>query len=315
MTDTTEKVMPRYPVYILSKNRYDYERALTARFLARDGVPFTIAVETAQVDDYRRLMDRLGVPDEWVADIGFDNLGQGCSSVRNWITDHARDNGFKRQWQLDDNSRGVYRLYQKMRIPCEAGLGFRVCEDFTDRYENVGLSGLNYYMFGVNAPKPFYHNVHVYSCTLVNTDITCRWRGPYNEDTDMCLQVLADGWCTILLNTFLIHKVAAFSGKGVSKRTVEGGMSSLYRQDGRLEMARSLERRWPHVVSVKRRFQRPQHVVHSEWRKFDTPLIRKPDVDLDAMPLVDEYGAQLVAKKDIKSDALRGVVEQFNADE
>lgn len=40
--------------------------------------------------------------------------------------------------------------------------------------------------------------VHVYSCTLILNSIEQRWRLLYNDDTDLCLQVLAAGWCTIL---------------------------------------------------------------------------------------------------------------------
>jgi hypothetical protein len=286
-------ILPRYPVYILSKDRYQYERAQTARALTRDGVPFILAVESTQVDEYRALCRQLEVDESCVHDIGFADLGLGCSSVRNWITDHARANGWERQWQLDDNSRGFYRLYRRERIPCRAGLALRICEDFTDRYENVGLSGLNYLMFGTNQTKPFTVNQHVYSCTLVNTAIDCRWRGPYNEDTDMCLQVLARGWCTILLNAFLVWKSQAFVGVNASQRNVAGGMSDLYQADGRLKMARSLERRWPGVVTTKRRYQRPQHVIAQQWRRFDTPLRRRPEVDLAALPAVDEYGMTL----------------------
>ena len=44
-------------------------------------------------------------------------------------------------------------------------------------------------------------------------------------------------------------------------------------------MARSLERAWPYVVRVDRRFKRPQHKVRGEWRFFDTPLILREGVD------------------------------------
>lgn len=308
-----ERQLPRYPVYILSKGRYQVERAMTARSLAEDGVPFILAVESTEVEQYRELARTIGVPESYVHDIGFHDLGQGCSSVRNWITDHARDNGHERQWQLDDNSRGFYRIYRQQRIRCNAGIALRICEDFTDRYENVALSGLNYYMFGVHTRKPFVANAHVYSCTLVNTAIKRRWRGPYNEDTDMCLQVLADGWCTILLNAFLIKKEPAFKGKNAEQRNVLGGMSTLYEADGRLRMARSLEHRWPGVVTTGRRFQRPQHLVGRNWRAFDTPLRLKPDVDLAALPDVDERGMELTRQRDeIKSERVRALYDEYH---
>lgn len=304
--------LPRYPVYVLSKDRYQLDRALTAKTLARDGVPFHLAVESHQVDDYRRLCDQIAVDPASVLDIGFRDLGMGCSSVRNWITDHSRANGDARQWQLDDNSRMFYRTYKARRIPCRAGLALRVIEDFSDRYENVGLAGPNYHMFGMDTTKPFVSNCHVYSCTLVNNAIDCRWRGPYNEDTDMCLQVLAGGWCTVLVNAFLIDKMKSFAAG--PKRQTEGGMSELYANDGRLKMARSLERWWPGIVTTDRRFQRPQHRVHSEWRKFDTPLRLRPGVDLSALPPVDNYGMTLTKLKEPKSERIRALADEYEGD-
>jgi hypothetical protein len=302
-------IMPRYPVYILSKGRYQIERAFTARQFVKDKVPFTIAVETPEVEVYQALCKALGVPTSWVADIGFSNLGQGCSSVRNWISDHAKANGFEREWQFDDNDYGFYRVYKGKRVPCRGGLAMRVCEDFTDRYENVGLSGLNYDMFGVRNKNPFNVNCHVYSATLHNTAMPFRWRGPYNEDTDMCLQVLSGGWCTITLNSFLVKKKAAFKKAGV--RNIQGGMSSVYEGDGRLKMARQLERQWPYVVETGRRFQRPQHIVKDSWKRFDTPLRRKPDVDLAALPAVDEYGMRLDRVAEPRSPRIRALAEGY----
>lgn len=303
----------RYPVYIPSKGRYQYERALTARALTEDGVPFLLAVESAEVEEYRGLCRQLGVPEDWVLDVGFDDLRQGAAPARNWIGVHARASGAERHWELDDNSYRFYRLYRGQRIPCEAGLALRVCEDFTDRYENVGLSGLNYFMFGVGVTKPFFTNVRIYSCILVNHELPYQWRGPYNADTDMSLQVLSGGWCTILLNAFLVFKMPAFRSAGVEDRSMQGGMTDMYVGDGRAEMARCLERKWPYVVETTRRFSRPQHrIMHSN--RFDTPLRLKPDVDLDALPAVNEYGQKLTATGDLKSDVLRKTVDDYNAE-
>ena len=77
--------------------------------------------------------------------------------------------------------------------------------DFINRYENIAIGGLNYSMFVVGKNKPFYHNCHVYSFMCIKNDIKYRWRGRYNEDTDLCLQVLSVGLCTVLINVFLIQ--------------------------------------------------------------------------------------------------------------
>jgi hypothetical protein len=101
-----------------------------------------------------------------------------------------------------------------------------------------------------------------------------RWRLLYNDDTDLCLQVLSGGLCTVLFNAFLVQKLGTMVVPG-------GNTEDLYQNDGRLRMARALERVWPGVVTTDRRFQRPQHVVKDAWRKFDTPLVRRTDLDWD----------------------------------
>ncbi len=148
---------------------------------------------------------------------------------------------------------------------------------------------------------PFYLNAHVYSCALILNSLPHKWRGRYNEDSDMCLQVLADGWCTVLINAFMVEKMMTMTMKG-------GNTSALYQGDGRLKMARSLERLWPGVVRTGRRWKRPQHIVFDAWRRFDTPLRLKEGINLAEMPAVNEYGMELVQVKPIKSESLRQLV-------
>jgi len=207
--------------------------------------------------------------------------------ARNWIKQHATEAGHARHWQLDDNIYFAQRLYRGHRYHCRFAVALAVCEDFTDRYDNIGVSGLNYAMFAVpaNTYAPYYLNVHVYSCTLILNALPYLWRPQYNEDTDYCLQVLAGGLCTVLINAFVVKKVQTM--------TVRGGNMPIYQGDGRLRMARSLERDWPGVVRVERRFQRPQHVIANGWQKFDTPLRKRADLQLPAGP--DEYGLVLQA--------------------
>ena len=301
-----EGPLPRYPVYIPSKGRAD--AGLTANFLVRDRIPFRLVVEPQEVEAYAA---RYGA--ERVLVLPFSNLGLGSIPARNWIKDHAISEGHYRHWQLDDNIRLMRRVYQGKRIPCHAGVALSACEDFVDRYENVAVAGMNYTMFyytggrrkvGPSIP-PYYLNNRVYSCALVRNDLPYRWRGRYNEDTDLCLQVLADGWCTVLFNAFLIEKVQTMAMKG-------GNTTALYQGDGRLKMARSLERVWPGVVETKRRFQRPQHVVKDSWRRFDTPLKRREDVDFAALPKVDEYGMRLAqaTAEGVRSENLQRLMAQ-----
>lgn len=276
---------------------------MTARFLRKDGVPFKLVIEPQEEQAYAKEFS------EHLIILPFSNLGMGGIPARNFVWDHAQKSGSGRHWILDDNIAGIWRRYAARRIRCESGPAFRACEEFTDRYENIAISGMNYYMFSIDGQKQpaFNLNVHVYSCLLIDNSIPFRWRGRYNEDTDLCLRVLSAGYCTVLFNAFLAWKMTTMTMKG-------GNSDSLYKGDGRLRMARSLERVWPYVVETRRRFRRPQHYVRDSWAKFDTPLKLKKGVDLSSLPDVDEFGLELNQVKDgIKSKAVVGLLEDYKA--
>lgn len=309
----------RYPIYIPSRGRWQDNRALTAKTLAADGTPFRLVVEADEVEQYRELVhaltqsaaERGKALDAQVlvlADADGNPLsGEGSSvTARNWIKDHSIAAGHARHWQLDDNLIEFRRLVKSRRIPCDSDVALGVVEDFADRYTNVAVAGLAYQMFISSTNYglgPFTLNCHVYSCTLVDNALPFRWRGRRNEDTDLCLQVLAAGYCTVQVNAFMCNKLRTMASKG-------GNTDVLYQGDGRLEMAQELERRWPGVVRVTRKFGRPQH--HVDWTKFTTPLERRPDVDFDALAQqgADERGLKLKAKGEVKSPALRALVEE-----
>jgi len=294
--------MPKYPVYVPSKGRYEHN--LTARFLLKDGVDFKLVVEPQEADQYSK---HYGA--EHVLVLPFSNLGQGSIPARNWIKQHAIEQGAARHWQVDDNIQNIKRRYNGKRIPVNSGIALKVAEDFTDRYTNIAVSGLNYEVFLPNGSKfpPFFLNCHVYSCALIDNSIPYPWRGRYNEDTDLCLQALAGGYCTVLINAYLIDKATTMTMKG-------GNTDQLYKGDGRLHMAKALERMWPGVVETKRRFHRPQHVVKDAWRKFDTPLIRRTDIDWSQFEQVDEMGMELKQIKPIKSDEVKKMVRKYRKD-
>ena len=288
---------PRYPIYVISKGRSD--ACLTARFLIKDKVDFRLVVEPQERELYEKKFGS-----ECLHVLPFSNLGLGSIPARNWVWEHAKATGARRHWILDDNISGVYRRWQARKIPCDSSFAFMASEDYVDRYENIAIAGLNYYMFAPNKLKSpaFVSNCHVYSCLLIDNSIPQRWRGRYNEDTDLCLQVLAAGMCTVLFNAFLIFKKRTMTMKG-------GNTEALYRGDGRLKMARSLERAWPGVVETKRRFQRPQHVIKNAWQFFDTPLKRRPDVDFAKLAeKPNEYGMELRINSEVKSPELRDLI-------
>lgn len=293
-----DRVLPRYPVYIPSKGRADC--CFTARYLVESGVPFHLVVEPPEADAYAAVFGR-----ERLLVLPFHDLGLGSIPARNFIWEHAKASGAERHWILDDNMRAFFRRYRGKRVYCDAGIALHATEDFTDRYENIAIAGLAYSMFVPDNVRhqPLQINCHVYSCMLIRNDLPFRWRGRYNEDTDLCLQALSTNWCTVLICAFVVEKRATMKLKG-------GNTDTLYQGDGRLKMARSLERMWPGVVETKRRFNRPQHVVN--WKKFDTPLRLKPGIDLAQLPTVNEYGMTLTQVADeVKSPRIQGLLDDW----
>lgn len=296
-------MLPEYPVYVISKGRSDV--CLTARFLIEDKVPFSLVIEPQELDEYEA--EFKGQDYVTIRTLPFSNLGLGSIPARNWCWEHSKSLGFAWHWLLDDNIRQILRRYKTKRLPCNSGPALRITEEFVSRYTNIGLAGLNYSMFAPDNAgfPPFRLNAHLYSCLLIQNALPQRWRGRYNEDTDLCLQVLAAGLCTVQMNVFLIQKIATMKMKG-------GNMTDLYQGDGRLKMARSLERMWPGVSETKRRYGRPQHVIKYAWRKFDTPLQRRTDIDWAALPPINEFGFELQQiAPEIKSNRLRALVEEF----
>lgn len=291
----TDRILPQYPIYIPSKGRGHLKNVSTMTILDRDEVPYNLVVEAEEANVYAERYPKANI-----LTLPFSNRGS-VVPARNWIKEHATQAGFIRHWQLDDNIVTFYYRYKGQRLHCRAGIALRACEDLTEQYENVAISGLQYAMFAAEnkAYPPFTVNQHVYSCSLILNTISNEWRGMRNEDTDICLQVLSDGWCTLLLNAFLADKLGTLKREGGNTTTL-----GYLEDDGRLKMARELERRWPGVVTVKRRFGRAQHVVAFNWRNFDTPLRRRENP-----PPVADYRVELKATQEIKSPELRRLVE------
>ena len=241
---------PRYPIYIPSKGRAF--RPLTIQRLTEMCVDFRVVIEPCDFESYRAI-----VPAEKILVLPFKNLGQGSIPARNWIWDHALSIGAARHWIIDDNIKRFYRKNFNRRIPTDSPAIFAAAEDFTDRFENVAFSGVNNIAFARDWEKdpPFILNTRIYSTTLINSSLPYRWRGRYNEDTDICIRAMKDGWCTIQFNAFLMDKVTTLTMKG-------GNTDTVYATgDHRREFAESLQRQHPDCVEVAWKFDRWHHQV------------------------------------------------------
>jgi len=259
---------PKYPVYIISKGRWSTR--LTSKALEKMNVPYQIVVEPQEFDNYAEHINA-----SKILVLPFSNLGEGSIPARNFVWEHSRQIGADRHWILDDNIEAFNRLNRNMKPEVRTGAIFKAAEDFVDRYYNVALAGFNYYSFCKTTDRvpPYYLNTRIYSCILIKNDLPYRWRGIYNEDTDLSIRVLKLGLCTVLFNAFLAGKVTTMRMKG-------GNTKELYSdEDGRKKMAESLREQHPDVVKVVWKFNRWQH--HVDYRPFKkNRLIRKHGIEI-----------------------------------
>jgi TET-Associated Glycosyltransferase len=268
----------RYPVYIPSKNRADI--ATTPRRLDLMGVPYRLVVEEGQYAAYAANYPEsklLVLPESYIDDYPaldgkpYREGRGGAGPARNFIWDHAAAEGHPWHWMMDDNINAFGRLNANQRTRAGSGWVFAAMEDFCGRYTNVGLAGPEYAMFLPSREKrsaPFTLNTRVFSCMLIRNDMELRWRGRYNEDVTLNIDVMKAGWCVVKFTAFYQEK------KGTQR--MEGGMTEeVYARDGTLTKSQFLARIHPDIVSVTKRFNRWHHVVDfSPFR--DMHLMRDP---------------------------------------
>ena len=270
---------PDYPIYIISKGRADSR--LTSKALEKMNVPYRIVVEPQEFDAYAAVI----APEKVIA-LPFSNLGLGAIPARNFVWEHAKNEGWTRHWILDDNISGFYRLNYNLKVEVLTGAIFKAAEDFCERYENIALAGFNYFMFAKRKDElpPYVLNTRIYSCILIRNVLPERWRGRYNEDTDLSLRVLKAGWCTVQFNAFLQCKATTMTMAG-------GNTDELYAGDGRERMADSLVEQHPDCAKKTWKFGRWHHTV--DYKRFRrTQLIRRHNYPTALSP-IDNYGMVL----------------------
>lgn len=277
-------MQPSHPIFIPTKGRYELRH--TIRALEDVGVSFHPVVVPDEHDKYAAVVKE---PSKIIV-LPSDVLG--LVPTRNWIWDYAQSLGTSYFWTFDDNIRCFYRLHQNKRIRLGDGTFLRVIEEWAERYKNVAIAGMHYRMFAPSdqARPPLLLNTRVYSNMLIKTDIPYRNRGIYNDDTDLCLRVLKDGWCTALFYAFLADKLRTM--------TVQGGNTPIYQGDGRLKMAQELQMRHPDVVKITWKWGRWQHQVDYRPFKKNRPILR-PGVVIPDEP--NNYG-MVLRKRGSSSD-------------
>jgi hypothetical protein len=283
---------PSYPVYIISKKRH--EDMYTSRCLSSIKIHHYIAIEPQNHKQYLDAIEKFNIQHYVTLIIlPFSNHGDGPGRARNYCWEHSLSNNNKRHWVLDDNIDGFYRFQMNKRLRVGSSAIFRAAEDFVDRYENILISGFTYRSFMIPndpSPSPYIMNTRIYSCLLIDNSCPYRWRGRYNEDTDLSLRVLKDGYCTVQFNAFLQNKMATQKLKG-------GNTDEFYKKEGTLLKSQMLVDMHPDVTKLVWKYDRWHHYVdYSPFKK--NKLILKKNIIFDKLP--NEYGMILanISKKE-----------------
>jgi len=272
----SKDIKNKYPIYIVSKGRS--HNGLTTKALAEMRVNHFIVIEENELDAYRatknKFAELLVLPEKYKQEYDTcDSLGMtksvGPGAARNFCIDHSLANGSKKHWVMDDNLDAFHHLNNNKKKECNSSSVFYLSECFIDKFSNVPVAGLNYYSFAKSGDPvpPFVANTRIYSCLLIDNESGYRWRGRYNEDTDLSLRVLKDGLCTIQLNAFLCGKVTTQRMRG-------GNSADFYDSEGTLPKSKMLSELHPDVSAVVWKFNRWHH--HVDYSRFKSnQLIEK----------------------------------------
>lgn len=250
--------MPKYPIYIVSKGRA--YNPLTARLFEQAGVDYKIVVEPQEREEYETALGT-----HRVLVLPFSNLGLGSYPARNFCWEHAKSKGHLRHWVFDDNIHKFYKwINGKKQQTQDVGRALDYVERFAD-LNNTDIVGFEYIYFSIGIPKtPFKKNCHVYSSLLIKNNLPYRWRLKYNEDVDLCLQVLHNGGTTASCIYYLTDKTST------SKKMKGGNQTELYQNNDskkKLLKAKMLEAQWPQYAKTVIRFGRIHHLVN--WKVFN----------------------------------------------
>ncbi|MDR1594637.1 MAG: hypothetical protein LBS43_09190 [Prevotellaceae bacterium] len=263
------------PIFIPSKGRH--ENGLTWKALDGMGISrYRVIVEPQEYDLYRKVLpeEKLLVLDmnykrqyNTCDNVPYDeNPRVGSGAARNFGWDTAKKEGAPWHWIIDDNIRR-FLLYNNNKKNIAKFDIFACIERFVDNYVNVDMAGMQYAMFVPKKLKinPIIINTRIFSCNLIKTDSPFRWRGRYNEDVILSMDMLEAGYCTMLFQTYLCEKIRTGTIKG-------GNTDELYRA-GTEAKSRLLKSVYPGKVKLVMRYGRHHHQVN--FSQYKNRLIRK----------------------------------------
>lgn len=250
-------MVSNYPIYIVSKGR-SYN-PLTAKLFEKANIDYYIVVEPQEEQNYIKALSK-----KRVLVLPFSNLGLGSYPARNFCWEHSKNNGYKYHWIFDDNFLMFKKWINSKRVRIENIIDAIRYVELNANKTNVDITGFERPEFCCKVPKnPFKYNCHVYSAMLIKNSLHYRWRLKYNEDIDLCLQVLHNKGTTSSCVYYMAKKT------DTGQKMKGGNQDELYKGNDskkKLLKAKMLQAQWPQYAKTVIRFNRIHHFV--DWRIF-----------------------------------------------
>ncbi len=241
-----------YPLYIPSKGRST--TATTPRLCERSHVSYILVVEQQEYVAYQKYFpaaqEILVLPES----------NQGLWFARNWILQYEQQHGGTWHWELDDDIRSFWiqdasHILKNTVLVLEQAE--KVCHD--PRVAQIGISRK-----ARKFPKvPYVENDACYTVVCNHTSRILevgQYRPGVPEDTDMCLQLLTNGWKTLRWEHYSFD--SPFNGQG------EGGLHDDYANKKDSIWAENMVKLWGpelcHVVTTPAKRKR----ANIRWEYF-----------------------------------------------
>lgn len=280
---TLDECKPQYPIYIPTYMRAD--TCYTAKSLQEldiENYYLVIRNEPEEIVRYKEAIKKFNlkchlliIPLSYYKEQ--QEEGNDFSIIpRNYAYQHAIDSGFTAHWCIDDNIKGFFRRNNGTILPFEnTGFPLFFVEEYLKKYDNVYQGGIQYRHLGfpMGHRTPIILNSRIYSCILNKHIDGFRWRGKYNEDTDLSIRLLKAGYATMTFQNILCGKQ--------STSTIKGGNTSAFHktETGYMDKAKSLKEQHPEITEIVIKYGRPHHQVN--YNSFKNNNLGKNDYKLN----------------------------------
>ena len=240
------------PIYVISKGRH-VRGCTTPKLLESNQLPYTLWVHQSEEDEYRKAFPNAKIY------VFVEANNKELPSCRQEILTHARSQGHKWVWMLDDDIKNIIdsnpaaEVYQNK----EVNIAYMLHEiaEVATKYCNVALASPD--TFHLDIPNKLWsHNTEgISKCVLVRTDTTVNFK----TDSDWYLyswlvfqlrHLVTGEWSTLTDNRYQI----------VSPEMLQGGTSPYY---------------WDGHGTMNNRAIKEIHEMYKEYTKIEKKTNKK----------------------------------------